>query len=76
MPAIHFKNYEIPIPPIEEQKEIVLKTQRYEETIDTTIKSIYKQISLLKEYRTRLISDVVTGQIDVRDEKVPETEVN
>ena len=76
MPAIHFKNYEIPIPPIEEQKEIVLKIQRYEETINTTIKSIYKQISLLKEYRTRLISDVVTGQIDVRDEKVPETEVN
>lgn len=73
MPAIHFKNYEIPIPPIEEQKEIVLKTQRYEETIDTTIKSIYKQISLLKEYRTRLISDVVTGQIDVRDEAIPET---
>jgi hypothetical protein len=26
----------------------------------------------LQEYRTRLISDVVTGQIDVRDEIIPE----
>lgn len=73
MPAINFKNYEIPIPPIEEQKEIVLKIQRYEETINTTIKNIYKQIALLKEYRTRLISDVVTGQINVQDEVIPET---
>lgn len=28
--------------------------------------NLEKQISLLEEYRTRLISDVVTGQIDVR----------
>jgi type I restriction enzyme S subunit len=29
-----------------------------------------KQIDLLKEYRTTLISEVVTGKIDVRDEVV------
>ncbi|MDR2124558.1 MAG: hypothetical protein LBP38_06220 [Desulfovibrio sp.] len=32
------------------------------------------QISLLIEYRTRLISDVVTGKLDVRDVAVPEYE--
>ena len=26
-----------------------------------------KQIELIKEYRTRLIADVVTGKLDVRD---------
>ena len=31
-----------------------------------------KEIELLKEYRTRLISDVVTGQMDVRNVEVPE----
>ena len=30
------------------------------------------QIELLKEYMTRLISDVVTGQVDVRDVVIPE----
>ena len=29
-------------------------------------------MELLKEYRTRLISDVVTGQMDVRNVEVPE----
>ena len=39
------------------------KTQQ----IDTLIDKIGKQIALYKEYRTTLISDVVTGKIDVRD---------
>ena len=33
-----------------------------------------RQIELLKELRTRLISDVVTGQIDVRGVEIPEYE--
>ncbi len=42
-------------------------------TIGVLIKSkIERQIELLREYRTRLISDVVTGQIDVRDVVIPE----
>ena len=36
--------------------------------IDQTISKIKKQIELLKEFRTALISEVVTGKIDVRDE--------
>lgn len=42
---------------------------------DKAIASIQKQITLLNEYRTRLISDVVTGKLDVRDVAVPEYEV-
>ena len=76
MPAMNFKNYDIPVPPIEEQKKIVVKIRKYEEKIDFAIQKVNEQIALLQEYRTRLISDVVTGQVDVRDEAIPETEVN
>ena len=72
MPAINFKNYDIPVPPIEEQKKIVDIIRKYEEKIDFAIQKVNEQIALLQEYRTRLISDVVTGQIDVRDEVIPE----
>ena len=66
MPAINFKNFGIPIPPIDEQREIVRYIEAQEKKIDELIAGIETQISLLKEYRTRLISDIVTGQIDVR----------
>ena len=36
------------------------------------IEILEKEIQQIIEYRTRLISDVVTGQIDVRDIKVPD----
>lgn len=38
--------------------------------IDKTISNIEREIELLKEYRTALISEVVTGKIDVRDEVI------
>lgn len=72
MPAINFKNYDIPVPPIEEQREIVKYIEQETEIIDLLKREVEKQIDLLKEYRTRLISDVVTGQIDVRDVVIPE----
>ena len=36
-------------------------------TTDTTISRARRQIELLQEYRTRLVADVVTGQLDVRE---------
>jgi type I restriction enzyme S subunit len=35
--------------------------------IDTTIARLEREITLLREYRTRLVADVVTGKLDVRD---------
>lgn len=66
------KTLKLLIPPLEEQKEIVRQIKQQQEKIDTGITEIQKEIDLLREYRTRLISDVVTGQIDVRDEVIPE----
>ena len=34
---------------------------------DTTIGTARREISLVREYRTRLIADVVTGKLDVRE---------
>ena len=55
------------IPPIEEQNAIVEYLDKKTSEIDTLISSIQKQITLVKELRTKLIADVVTGKIDVRE---------
>ena len=59
-------------PPYNEQVEIVSKINDIERIHLHSKNNIQKEIDLLREYRTRLISDVVTGQIDVRDEVIPE----
>lgn len=47
------------------------------ETINGSIEHATKQIELMREYRTRLISDVVTGKFDVREAaaNLPDEEV-
>jgi type I restriction enzyme S subunit len=57
-----------------EQKMIVYYLDKQSEIIDTAINNANRQIELLQEYRTRLISDVVTGKKDVRGIVVPEYE--
>ena len=59
-------------PPYEEQVEIVSEISRIEKQHSQIIASIVSQIEMLQDLRTRLISDVVTGQIDVRGIEIPE----
>jgi type I restriction enzyme S subunit len=60
------------IPPdIEEQRGILIFIETKSYQIDRLISRTEKQIELLKEYRITLISEVVTGKIDVRDEVIP-----
>ncbi len=61
------ERYRIPLPPIEEQREIIEYLDNYRVEIDTLISKYQKQIELMQEYRTSLISQAVTGKIDVRD---------
>lgn len=56
----------IAIPPRGEQDEIVGFIKQETATIDYTITRTEREIKLMREYRARLISDVVTGQVDVR----------
>ena len=43
--------------------------------VDTAIARTRRQIELMQEYRTRLIADVVTGKLDVREAVADEAEV-
>lgn len=58
-----------PIPPIAEQEEILIYLNREKISIDKIARLNKKQIKKLKEYRQSIISEVVTGKIDVRDWK-------
>lgn len=60
-------NLSVPIPPLYEQNQIVDYLGDYTQKIDSTIEKETQRIELLKEYRQSLISEVVTGKIDVRE---------
>lgn len=56
----------ISLPPIKEQEQIVNYITKETTKINQTINKIQREIELLQEYRTALISEAVTGKIDVR----------
>ncbi|HLO84183.1 MAG TPA: restriction endonuclease subunit S [Nostocaceae cyanobacterium] len=63
----NFKKIYVPFPPVNEQTEIVKYINQNSATIDQAIAKAEKEIELIQEYRTTLISDAVTGKIDVRE---------
>src|SRR3989338_389861 len=64
----------VPVPPCQEQELILKKIANDCRPFDELICASHKDIEFMREYRIRLISDVVTGKIDVRDIKLPEIE--
>jgi type I restriction enzyme S subunit len=58
---------EVLVPPLLEQKEIVGRLAQETQSIVVAADRAESEIALLREYRTRLIADVVTGKIDVRE---------
>ena len=65
--AEKFGSLMIPVPPVPEQAAIVAYLDKATADIDAAIDRARREIELLSEYRTRLIADVVTGQVDVRE---------
>ena len=59
----------IPFPPAAEQQSTLLYLKKATQDADAAIDRARRQIELMEEYRTRLIADVVTGKIDVREAK-------
>ena len=55
------------LPPFPEQIAIVDYLDKATSEIDSAIDRARRQMELLQEYRTRLIADVVTGKLDVRE---------
>jgi len=68
-------NCVIHVPPLKEQQVIATRLDQQCARIEKIISKLNEEISLLAEYRTRLISDVVTGELDVRGVAVPEFEI-
>ena len=61
------KSVLVPLPPLPEQRGIVKYLNKTTTEIDYAIARAHLQIELIEEYRTRLIADVVTGKLDVRE---------
>ena len=57
----------VPFPPLEEQFTIVEFAEKKTAPLSSAIKRAEREIALIREYRTRLVADVVTGQLDVRE---------
>lgn len=55
------------LPPLPEQQAILAEIASQTAGIATAIDRAEREILLLREYRTRLIADVVTGKLDVRE---------
>lgn len=65
----------VPIPPKEEQERIVAYLKEAVKKMQDAILYLTKETETLEEYKTKLIADVVTGKIDVRDIEIPEYEL-
>lgn len=69
-----FYTIKLPVPSIDEQKEIMAQVSVIQRQAKAFEAAIQKEIDVLSEMRNRLISDAVTGQLDVRGVEIPEYE--
>lgn len=62
-----FYDIRVPVPPVAEQNRIMDQLDIELFGVKNAISRLECQIDLLREYRTRLVADVVTGKLDVRE---------
>lgn len=62
-----FCRLRLPVPTISDQQAIVNHIRSATQGINTAITRTEREIALMQEYRTRLIADIVTGKLDVRE---------
>ena len=63
------KNFKIPLPPLQEQKEIAEFLDKKCEKINSAIEKTKRQITLIKEYKNTLINEAVCGRIKLKEVK-------
>ena len=80
VPTDFVKNYLIALPPVAEQRAILELVNGDGARINAVVSRLQREIDFLREYRSRLVADVVTGKFDVRGaaarlpyETLPET---
>jgi type I restriction enzyme S subunit len=54
------------LPPLTEQEKLLVYLENETQDLVAAIHHVQRELQLLREYRTRLIADVVTGKLDVR----------
>ena len=71
---VRLADFAFNVPPLPEETAITEFLDKATTDIDTAIDHTRRQIELQGEYRTRLIADVVTGKLDVREavEQLPD----
>jgi type I restriction enzyme S subunit len=57
----------LPLPPLDEQERILHFVENETHKVEIAISRLEREIEFLREYRTRLVADVVTGKLDVRE---------
>ena len=78
IPESKFLAIKSPVPPADEQSQILRYLDTTEKHCTMIVARTGYEIRLLREYRTRLIADVVTGKLDVREAaaKLPQMNPN
>lgn len=64
--ADKYANLSLPLPPLSEQIALLDFLTNEQRPLVAAIARLEREITLLREYRTRLVADVVTGKLDVR----------
>ena len=67
LPLSSLRAFIFVVPPAEEQRKIVTYVRKSTEELHSKVARAKREICLLREYRTCLIADVVTGKLDVRE---------
>ncbi len=67
LPLSSLRAFFFAVPSADEQRDIVAYLQGLTNRLSVAATQAERKVSLLNEYRTRLISDVVTGKLDVRE---------
>lgn len=65
--STRYSQLAVPVPPPMEQVQIVEWAAEESKGLNTATFRLEREIDLLREYRTRLVADVVTGKLDVRE---------
>jgi len=60
----------LPVPPLGEQQRIANFVKEKTTGLDSRLRRLNHDIEMLREYRNRLVADVVTGQLDVREASI------
>jgi type I restriction enzyme S subunit len=67
--------FSLPVPPLSEQVKIRDNLNEKLSIMNDIIKVIRNDLSLIYEYRNSLISDIITGKVDIRSEKIVDIHV-